>query len=370
MFLKKKNKTKERECRVLFKQKKRTHVKRKVQNKNFFTKAHSIKPIRRKANPRRDKMRNKTIRHSLLVFIGLLLICFTIFGVLYLAINFITSLRGGTSVDDIVYEKFFVEGIESIPVFPNSTFVYEDAKDEEIVLKMLNQGISVYKLPRNTKTATVYNYYEENLPENGWEHISTIAISTTEELAGQYWIKGEKGLRIHIENNDLWYEVITRNEARDSLASRREAELQRKRVLETSSEQKLLPDYPWVLTVPRDFLIKYSSTDIGELQAVEIFEIDGDARFIIYPIGKSNEEPYDTLLHKFLENFEEGWSIVNTWRDFKKEREVLQAKLLVNSNEGEGIVFVNKRNFFIYAIVSNKQGHPFFEEIVNQIYEP
>lgn len=372
MFFKKKKIKQKEKCKVLFKQKYPSRsIKRKNSAKSFLIKS---KPLKRKSNPRREKIKKMQTKNRVLNILFLIFILFFIGFVVHTTINFITSIRGGTTVDQVFYDKTYVEGMESVPIYPNSEFVYQDRKDEEIVLRMLNQGISVYRLPRNTKSSDVYEYYEEKLAQSDWDYILTIPISTEEKLFGQYWIKGEKGLRIYVENNDVWYELLTRNEANNALNERRGAEIQRKRILESSTEQTLLPDYPWILSIPREYLTRYSSTDIGELQSVEIFEIGGESKFLIYPIGRSNTETYDALLHNFVtkKSEEEGetWEIINTRQDFQKEREVLIARLLINEQEGEGIVLINKRNFVIYAIIANQKEHPFFEEIITNIHEP
>ncbi len=379
MFFKKKRKEtkKTQDCKVHFKAKntRRNLPKRSSSSKNSFcAKAKSIKPLRGSRNSRAEKVKKIKRRNSIL---GVMLLIFVISMAIfsgYTVINFITGIRGGTSIEDIVQEQKYVIGIDSVPIYPNSQFVYQDTKDEEIVMRMLNQGLSVYKLPRNTRTSQVYDFYEENLSQNGWEYISTIPMSTEEELLGQYWFQNEKGLRIYIEGDDVWYELITKSEAETSLAQRREAELQRKRVLETSSEQNLLPDFPWVLSIPREYLTRYSPTEMEELQSVEIFEIAGEASFLIYPIGKSNSESYIQMLEEFIEkkdeDSEKDWGIVSSIRDFRKEREVLSTKLTIDGRSGEGVVLMNKRNFIVYLITSNDEGNPFFEQIIEEIHEP
>ena len=376
MLFKKKNTQKKDNCKIVFKQKDnlRNSNKRKPSKKSFVVSAKTMTPLGRKQNSRVEKMKKIKRRNFFLNIIFLSIVLSIVIFVGYTTVNFITSIRGGTSSEDLVYHNTYVEGIPLVPVYPKSEFVYEDRKGEEVVLKMLNQGISVYRLPRNTKSSDIYEYYEEVLPKNDWEFLFTIVTSTENQLFGQYWQKEEKGLRIYVEGNDLWYETITKTEANSALAERRSQEIQRKRILETSSEQTLLPDYPWALSIPREYLTRYSSTDIGELQAVEIFEIGGTTKFLIYPIGKSGEGSYDNLLDKFLkkqtEELEEKWEVINTIVDFKKDREVLNARVLIDNEEGQGIVLMNINTHIIYAIIANKRDHPFFEQIVREIQEP
>ncbi len=379
MFFKKKRKEnkKAQDCKVHFKAKNvsRNLPKRTSSSKkSFCARIKPIRPLRGSRNSRAEKVKKIRRRNSILGIFSIFLILFIIIFAGYTIINFITGIRGGTSIDDVIQEKKYVVGIDSIPIYPNSQFVYEETKDEEIVMRMLNQGLSVYRLPRNTRTSDVYNFYRENLSKSNWEYISTTPISTDEELLGQYWFQNEKGLRIYVEDNDVWYELITKDEAESSLAERREAELQRKRVLETSSEQNLLPDFPWILSIPRDYLTRYSSTDMGELQSVEIFEIAGEASFLIYPIGKSGSGTYIQMLEEFIEkkdgDSEEDWSIISSAVDTRKDREILTAKLIIDGGNGEGIVLMNKRNFIVYLITSNDKGHPFFEQIIEEIHEP
>ena len=377
MLFRKKETKKTQDCKIQFKAKhqannsrERKSVKREKKDLTFGCK--TIKPPRGKRNLRAEKVKKIKRRNTILGIVAIFLILFLSIFLVFTIINFITGIRGGTSVEDVFYERQYVQGIDSVPIYPNSVFVYQEQKNEEIVMSMLNQGLSVYRLPRNTRTSDVYDYYKENLPQSSWEYISTMPVSTEEELLGQYWFKGEKGLRIHVENNDVWYELITKDEAQNALAERREAELQRKRILETSTEQNLLPNYPWTLSIPREYLISYSSTEFEYLESVKISELAGDAVFYIYPIGKPDS--YYDLLNKFVEEKDEEsektWDIISSTNSFKKDREVLMAKITVDGNSGEAIIMANKMNFMIYAIITNEEGHPFFEQIIEEIKEP
>jgi hypothetical protein len=376
MFFKKQKSKTSQSCKIFFKQKggAKAMKRRKASNQKLCIKNTPFKGLNIKRNPRAEKIKKLKAKSSLLNFLILILLLSIVVWGGYLVINFITSIRGGTTEQEILYDTGNVEGIISVPKYPASVFVYEDRKDEEVVLKMLNQGLSVYRLPRETRSTQVYEYYLDKLPKSDWEFLFTIPTSTEEKLFGQYWFKEENGLRIYVENSDVWYELISKTQAENALSERRAQEIQRKRILESSTEQTLLPDYPWILSIPREYLTRYSSTDLGELQAVEIFEIGGTTKFLIVPIGRYDAGSYDKLLDDFFEKkskeLEEKWEIINTKVDFKKEREVLTARLLIEDKEGEGLVLMNERNFIIYAIISNEEEHPFFEQIINEIHEP
>ncbi len=376
MFFKKKKTENKKEAKVHFQQKYPARRNRRAvkKQKGSPLKPRTIKKPRAIKNHRINKVRKMKTQKAVFGIVVSIII-FSVLGFsIYAVISFITSMRGGTSVEDIVMQNEYVVGISSVPVYPNSHFAYEEKKDEEIVMRMLNQGLSVYRLPRNTRMSDIYEYYEEKLPQMGWEHIFTVPTSTKEKLLGQYWVKGEKGLRIHVENNDVWYEILSINQAKNALLERREAEIERKRVLESSSEQALLPDYPWVLDIPREFLTRYSATTMGELQAVRIVEIGGGVEFLIYPIGKHNEGTYDQFLQDFIEKMddrdEKEWGVINTMAERRHGRDVLYARLLVNGENGEGVVFTHKKNFYIYTIIANEEGHPFFDKIIEEIREP
>ncbi len=376
MFFKKKKTENKKDAKIHFQQKAPVHRRDKAvkKQKGSPLKPRTIKTPRKITNHRKNKVRKiKTQKAFFGIFVSIIIISILAFSI-YAVISFITSVRGDTSVEDIVMQNEYIVGISSVPIYPNSNFVYENKKDEEIVMSMLNQGLSVYRLPRNTKMSDVYEYYEEKLPQMGWEHVFTIPTSTKEKLLGQYWIKREKGLRIHVENNDVWYEILTKNQAKDALVKRREAEIERKRVLESSSEQTFLPDFQWSLDIPREYLTRYSATTMGELQAVEIREIGGGVEFLIHPIGKYNEGSYDQFLQDFVEKMnereEKEWGVINTMAETRHGRNTLYARLLVNGENGEGVVFAHEKNNYIYAIIANEEGHPFFDEIIEKIKEP
>lgn len=376
MFFKKKRTENTKDAKIHFQQKKGPvrRARNTVKPKHSPLKPKTIKKPRKVTNHRKNKIRKLKTRNAFLgILVSLIIISIAGFSI-YAVITFITSIRGGTSVEDIAVQSEYVVGMTSIPVYPNSNFVYENKQNAETVMRMLNQGLSVYRLPRGTKMSDVYEYYELELPQIGWEHISTVPISTKEKLLGQYWVQGEKGLRIHVENNDVWYEILTKNEAKNALVERRKAEIERKRVLESSSQQTLLPNYPWVFDIPREYLTRYSATSMGELQAVRIIEIGGEVEFLIHPIGKYGEGTYDQFLQDFVEKMNERedkeWGIINSVAERKNDREAIYARMLINGENGEGVVYAHERNLYVYAIISNEEGHPFFEEIVEGIKEP
>lgn len=378
-FKKKKDKEKKKvnpqtNGKVLFKKKYNCPKIKERQKLKTLNKGMVLKPKKKKKkNPRFEKVKKDRMRNKITNAAFIILIIFSIFLIAYLTVNFITNIRGGTTVEDINYQSTYVEGFSSIPIFPRSEFVYQHRMEDEIVQKMLSKGISVYRYPPRTQSEEIYEYYREQLPEYGWEKLETVIVSTDESLFGQYWAKAEKGLRIYVENNDIWYETISRKEAETSLAERREEELKRKRILEASSDQRLLPDYPWYLEIPSEYLIVYTDSEIKDLRTTKIYTLAEDSEYFIKPLGKAGDRTFDEYLEQLEKDYQEQeleWEVIDRKKSTFRGREIYSFNLEIEEEEGEGIFINNHLNDHTYAILTNTKDDEFFKYIIENITEP
>jgi hypothetical protein len=378
MFLKKNKREKEINSqsngKVLFKQKYNSPKIKEREKLKALNNGMVLKPkIIKKKNPRFEKVQKEKMKNKFLNTIFFTLIIFASLFMIYVTINFITNIRGGTTAEDINYQNRYVEGFSSIPIYPRSEFVYQDRIEDEIVQRMLSKGLSVYRYPRRTQSEDIYQYYEKQLPKHGWKKLETVIISTDESLFGQYWIKEEKGLRIYVENNDIWYETISREEAETSLSQRREEELKRKRILEASSNQKLLPDYPWYLEIPSEYLIIYTDTEIKNLQSVKILELGSESEYLIKPLGKAGNKTFDEYLEQMEKDQEEKemvWEVIDRKKSSLRGKTIYSFNLEIDEKEGEGILINNRLNNYTYAIITNTKEDEFFKYILENIVEP
>ncbi len=377
---KKKNQSKtnsrSNDCKIHFK--KRSYTPRNVQKQQTSKKKIAggikLKPPKntKKENPRFEKVKRIKRREKIVAVLLIFIILAFVFLMILSTLRFVTDMRGGTTSADLQQEKLYVEGFVSIPTYPRSEFVYADKLSDSMVQQMLSQGISVYRLNTRTSHEQVYNYYMETLPSYGWEFVSTSITSTDEAMFGQYWIKDEKGLRIYLENNDIWYETLTLDEAKNMLSERRERELQRQRILELSGEQSLLPHYPWSLDVPSNYLINYPEDD-NRWESVYIQKIDKENRYMIIPLGPSRERTFDEYLENFAEHYPDddtNWEIISRQNNNLDGRRVYEFQIRMEEDLGEGILLENRLNSITYAIVTNQTDSEFYEYIINNIREP
>ena len=89
--------------------------------------------------------------------------------------------------------------------------------------------------------------------------------------SGEYWVKNEKGLRIYSKFNDIWYELITPEQANAGLRDRVEKEVERDLLLASEDSQDLLPDFEWLLEVPKEYVISYRASGYGSLRACLLY---------------------------------------------------------------------------------------------------
>lgn len=82
-------------------------------------------------------------------------------------------------------------------------------------------------------------------------------------MYGDYWENPSKdlGLRIYERVNDIWYERLSISDAKQGLSRLAKQEIERELVLASSEGTDLLPDFPWTLKVPVEYVTSYYATD-------------------------------------------------------------------------------------------------------------
>ena len=110
--------------------------------------------------------------------------------------------------------------------------------DDPVVKDFLSRGNSAYKLPENTTIEDIESYYMDTLKDLEWEFVQSVPLGTPDRKYGQYWINGDKGLRIYSKYNDIWYESISVEDARSALANLVKEEIERE-MLMASSENRI-----------------------------------------------------------------------------------------------------------------------------------
>lgn len=297
------------------------------------------------------------------IFIGIFL------GLAYISVKYIYKLRSNAFGDQDKHIEN-VLGLESVPSYPNSTFLFTNSQESLTVKDFLSRGNSVYKLSSSTSTEKIENYYLEVMPSNGWELVNSVAIGNAEKIYGQYWIKEGKGLRIYVKNNNVWYENISETEAREALAGRVQEEIERELLISSGEYQKLLPDYQWLLDIPKEYLIKYEATDIRDYKAVSFQKLGSNNIVRLYPIGYSYSKELDNLLDDYCEKISDEnniWRVVNTTVIYFQGRRAIRGSITSSSGDLYVELITNGNDNMVYVLSTSILEDEIYEYILENI---
>lgn len=299
-----------------------------------------------------------------------LVIFFLIFtAVIYLAMRYVLKIRGGVdNREDLKVSN--VLGLENVPSLPGSQFVFMDDMNSTTVKEFLSGGNSVYTIPKGKTLENVNTYYEEKLKSLGWEYIETVTIGTPKKKYGQYWVKDGKGLRIYSKHKDIWYESITEEDARTSLSRLVQEEIEREMLMASSDKQSLLPDFPWVIDISKEYLIKYSPTQLNDYRAVSFQKIGGTDIVEIYPIGKWKERDLDAYLYDYCttkSTAELKYGIINSVPISYQSLLGLKSTIQIGSTNGIAYTIVNSYNSMVYVVLSNDVNSQLLQYIMENI---
>lgn len=290
-------------------------------------------------------------------------------GLVYISIKYVLSLRTNAFGDKTVVVND-VTGLQNIPEYPGSTFIYSDNTNNPTVKEFLAAGNSTYRLPDGKEVGDVETYYNEILPLKGWELVSTVPIGTEDKKYGQYWVKEGKGLRIYIKFRDVWYETITENDARTALADKVKEEIEREMLMASSEKQDLLPDYPWKIQIPKEYLIKYEATDFKTFTAVSFQKIGTNDKVILYPVAYTGSKELDYILEDYCEIIsteENTWKVLNTVISTFDSRTALKGTITANDSILNVAVIQNSSNNVAYVLSTPKDNDPMFGYILDNL---
>lgn len=330
--------------------------KKKFTFPNIFKKENSKYPVRRK--------NKKEFKYLLLPIFFLILI-----GLIFLSIKYILFLREGMYSEE-QFEKTDVIGLEGVPAYGGSTFLFTDNMDDSVVKEFLSQGNSAYKLPPNTSSKEVDTYYFNELKNLGWEFIELVPIGSPDKKYGQYWVKEGKGLRIYSKFNDVWYESITEEDSRTALANLVKEEIEREMLLASSDKQSLLPDFPWKIDIPKEYLIRYSPTTMKDLRAVSFQKMGSEEVIEIYPVGNWKEKELDFMLNDYckLKSTEEiKYGVMNSVPISFRENIGLKSTIQAQDKSITAYTVPNTFNSIVYVISTTDSKSPLFLYIIENI---
>ena len=328
----------------------------KIQIKNVFKKRDSKYKVRKK-------------RNNLVKYIVLFLIVGTAVGLLYFAFKYVTQLRQ-SAYGEKEYKAENVIGLKDIPAYSGSYFIFSDNTDDPIVKEFISSGQSVYRLPKDSSQSDVEKFYTEKLKNLGWELVQNVQIGTPDKKYGMYWVKDGIGLRIYVKYRDIWYETVTENDARTALSRVVQEEIEREMLMASTDKQTLLPDYPWKIEIPKEYIIKYFPTNLDELRAVSFQKLGSSETVEIYPMGKWKEKDLDAYLYDYCQIKKElkiNCGVLNSVPVSFRDTIGLKSTLQINSINTTAYTVANTYNSIVYVISSSQADSPLLGYIIENI---
>lgn len=359
IFKKKKEVKKTGFTKIYMPQKKnvRPTVARKNGKSRLTSGGKQVKRIRRPINM--DKLKK-----TLLILLGIIFLI----GILYLSGIFVINLRKQEPAD-IITEN--VVGLTDIPAFPGSHFIFKDDIENPSVSSFVASGNSAYNIPSGKNIDEVYEFYQEQLPKKGWSFLLSAPIASDTMKSGEYWAKENTGLRIYTKYNDVWYETITKTQAENGLADKVQEEIERDLLLANEQAQDLLPDFPWVLKVPREYVITYSVAPYENMRTLEMKRLGTGEKISLTPIDKYHGGGFDTYLDKYVQyrnlDGENLCGIKRTVVAYTPYSSALRGEISCNEGLHEIAVFVDPNKGIAYILDTNLMQNPYFDEILTNL---
>lgn len=326
-----------------------------------------FKRVKKKKSFQKRNILFGNISRKLLPTFGIALASISVLFLFYLLYQSIINLRRD---DDSDLKIETVYGFD-IPSYPQSEFIFRDKLNDETVKNFISLGNSVYRLPRDADIKMVFEYYKTELPKLGWSSAASVPLSSEEKLYGEYWIKGEKGLRIYSRLNDVWYQTTTVLQAQNGLEDIVKKETARKLLLLTTEKTELLPDYPWRLSYPTEYSSKYYGSSVSSLQGVKFQKLGSDNIVYLEPIGFNGSVTFDQYIDRYLESYNKKnktkWQVVNSYVANFNGQDSIKASITNGKDNASVYAFNNIGNSVVYILSSFEDNDPFFNYIYKSI---
>jgi hypothetical protein len=266
-----------------------------------------------------------------------------------------------------------VIGIKDVPSFPGATFMFANTIDTDVVQKFLGGGKSAYLLPIDAEWEDVDSFYSDNLEEHGWSHVLSVELSDESRLYGEYWIKNDRGLRIYSKLDDVWYELITVEQATSGLSDRVAQNQEMEMYLAMNSGEELPEKFPWKLSFTSDWTTTLGKSKLLEIEYVQFDHSDGDQILVIEPIEFVTQQPLRDIGINYLETANEYRDEDDLWGvtsiDSQKIADQSAFIFYLESQEETGYyaVVANPENDVIYVIRTYTGSKAFFDYVISNL---
>lgn len=350
-------------------QKNKTH-KSNIYMPGKYKKTEEIKKRRKRLTIfKKSKNNGRNIKKLPSKNFFLVLLAIFFLGIVYLSIIYINKLRNTDSNNE--YDNVMIIGIDNVPVYPESTFIFENTLNEPSVSKFLSEGNSAYRLPPNTSFSEVVQFYNTKLPNYGWQFVLSVSIGSEDMKSGEYWTREGKGLRIYYKFNDIWYESIAIEEAQTGLAQQVKDEVARNLLLADSNTQDLLPDFPWIIEIPKEYVISYSVSSYKSESTVSFKRLGSSETVSLTPIAGRYSKAFDFMLDDYVKDLnkknEEQWGVKNTFIISTNTGNGIRGSIGMGDELREIAVIQNPYNDTAYVLDSNIYKSPFFDYILSNL---
>jgi outer membrane protein assembly factor BamB len=368
----KKKKEKKSASPVIFK--KKSITKRKSAGKKRSSGISLKKSPIARSRSKRKKTKKSNIGPTLLKLGVLLVIPMIVIGIFYEAGKAVNQIRRHEEVAGVSFQYGEVLGFEEIPVYPDSEFIFERNRDSDKVKQFLNSGKSAYRLPPHTTQSDALEYYKENMEPLGWTHVLSVPFADEEKRYGEYWVKDKIGIRIYSQINDVWFEKLTVDEATTGLRAVVEKEVERELLLSASDGTELLPDFPWALRVPNEYLVSYSSTKFVDLRSALFSKLGSKEKVTLQPIGALDGTPFDTYLEQYISEInkldgEDKWEVKSSSYENYRDRTTLISEISNGTRTVKAYSMPNYRSNYLYVLVSFNEESKFLDFVLQNLNE-
>lgn len=290
--------------------------------------------------------RSSYLKYPLYAFIGVAIALLLAYSA-YLGTMWVINTRA--SKNQTYNSTKEVLGFSNVPEYPGSVYVFLPEEETDSVREFLSSGRSIYRLDWNSNIEDVFDFYKVELPKKGWEQVKSVERTNNEMMYGDYYVKKDEniGIRIFDRVNDIWYEKLTPEDAKSGLSERVKKDAERELIIASDEGTDLLPDYPFSLKVPREYIAKYFATDQGTIKGVQFVRLASNKEYILEPVLPLDAGYDDLFLEEYVKrvnfrlsqgNEKHKWEIINSKYAEIGGRSFLEAN--VRSEKGEGLIYI------------------------------
>lgn len=266
---------------------------------------------------------------------------------------------------DTELQVTYIKNLDKVPEVPESENIFHNFTDSIQVQEFQQQGYIIYRLPVEMSINDVYDYYKETLPQYGWKFLAQIPVSDEQHKFGQYWSKGQNGLRIYSDINDIWYRKLTTKEAESFLAEEVIKEKEIQEIIAQKDLLPLLPDFEWKMLVPSNYVTSYKLSEVEEYQTVTFTKLTNSDKVIFEPImpysGRYLEEDFTDYCNQ--KNFQ----ILNLSAVESKFGITPQFTIKKDDKTYHGYILNHSETNIVYLLYGENKSEELFDYILKNI---